>query len=197
MNWQERLDASLERWNLLEHPFYQAWSDGTLPMDALQRYAREYGAFIAMLPEGWETLNDAETVEEEEEHLELWEDFASAIGTKVGTAEATEVQALLDTARTLFASPATAMGAMYAFEKQPPETAQSKLEGLQTHYDLPEAVEPYFVEHTKNHHEAEKLQKWIGEQPAEGQEAAVDACEQMSRALWDALTGVHQAPATN
>ena len=58
---KQQLDTILEKWDLLKHPFYQAWSAGTLPVEALQVYAREYGNFIANLPRGWETLNDAAT----------------------------------------------------------------------------------------------------------------------------------------
>ena len=46
MNTKKRFDTILEKWDLLKHPFYQAWSAGTLPVEALKVYASEYGAFI-------------------------------------------------------------------------------------------------------------------------------------------------------
>ena len=46
MDIKARLDQILEQWNLLNHPFYQAWSEGTLPMDALRVYApRIWGVY--------------------------------------------------------------------------------------------------------------------------------------------------------
>ena len=54
MDYKQALDNKIADYNLLNHPFYQAWSAGELPVDALRSYAREYGAFISTLPKGWE-----------------------------------------------------------------------------------------------------------------------------------------------
>ena len=35
----EQLDRQVGRWHLLQHPFYQAWTAGTLERGALQLYA--------------------------------------------------------------------------------------------------------------------------------------------------------------
>ena len=43
MTIREALDRDVLARNLLEHPFYRAWSAGTLPAEALAAYAREYG----------------------------------------------------------------------------------------------------------------------------------------------------------
>ena len=40
-----RLDAMINERHLLTHPFYTRWNEGTLPMEALQEYARQYYAF--------------------------------------------------------------------------------------------------------------------------------------------------------
>ncbi len=184
----EKLNTIVARWNLLNHPFYQAWSAGTLPVEALRDYAREYGAFIQELPNGWLSQQDAETAHEETEHIELWEQFAEALGTSLGEAQKPAVRTLVATACQLFRDPVTALGALYAFEVQQPATAHSKLEGLDRHYSLPEGVRPYFVVHSANHHEAEKLIARLQALAPADQERAVQACEQMCKALWDALT---------
>ncbi len=188
MQTMEQLNAIVARWNLLNHPFYQAWSAGTLPLEALRDYAREYGAFIRELPNGWLSQHDSETAEEEMEHIALWQQFAEALGTSLGEAQKPAVRALIATARQLFCDPVTALGALYAFEAQQPATAQSKLDGLDRHYRLPEGVRPYFVVHSANHHEAEKLAERLQALAPEDQARAVAACEQMCQALWDALT---------
>ena len=193
MDYKQALDNKIADYNLLNHPFYQAWSAGELPVDALRVYAREYGAFISTVPKGWETLEDAETAKEETEHIDMWADFADGLHTTVSEAEIPQVQALLDTADELFSEPATALGALYAFEAQQPATAQSKLAGLKAFYQLPETVEPYFETHSHNEHEAEQLLERIGTLPSESRAAVVQACEQMSVALWNALTGIHDA----
>ncbi len=193
MDFKQALDNKISEYNLLDHPFYQAWSAGELPVEALKCYAREYGAFISTLPKGWETLNDPETAEEETEHIDMWADFADGLSTEVSEAQIPQVKTLLETAENLFSQSETALGALYAFEAQQPETAKSKLAGLKEFYQLPEKVEPYFETHSHNEHEAEKLLERIGALPPDSQEAVVQACEQMSSALWDALTGIHDA----
>ena len=192
MSIKDSLDLTVAKRNLLEHPFYKAWSAGTLPFEALRTYAREYGAFISLLPHAWETLHDPDTAQEEREHAELWNGFAEALGTRVaGTALLPEVQALTAAAGRLFSDAASAAGAMYAFEVQQPATAQSKLNGLKAHYQLPSGVEPYFEIHSHNEHEARKLAARIEGLSAEEQTRAVQACSEMAGALWTALTGIN------
>lgn len=192
-----QLDSILEEWNLLKHPFYESWTAGTLPVDALKVYASEYGAFINTLPEGWTTLNDTETADEEREHAEMWGAFASALGTTVSDPNIRQSRELTENAHRLFSSRASALGAMYAFEAQQPATARSKLEGLQTHYSLPADVEPYFEVHAKNWHEAEKILKAISALTPQEQTQVLAACEEMSESLWNALTGIHEATCMN
>ena len=193
MDIKQALDNKISNYSLLNHPFYQAWSAGELPVDALKCYAREYGAFISTLPKGWETLDDPETAEEETEHIDMWADFADGLNTHVSEAQVPQVNTLLETAEKLFSDGETALGALYAFEAQQPETAKSKLAGLKAFYQLPEKVEPYFETHSHNEHEAEKLLARIAELSPDAQQTVVHACEQMSSALWDALTGIHDA----
>lgn len=188
MELQTRLNEIVAKWNLLNHPFYQAWSAGTLPVESLRAYAQEYGAFIRELPLGWQSQNDTATAHEEAEHIDLWEQFAHALETHIGEAERPAVRQLIHTARQLFADPLTALGALYAFEGQQPATAQSKLEGLMTHYRLPDGVRPYFEVHAVNHHEAEKLLARLSTLGPADQARALSACEQMCQALWNALS---------
>lgn len=191
MDLKNKLNELISKWALLKHPFYQAWEKGELPVDALRTYAREYGAFIRQMPAGWETLNDTETANEEREHTALWQNFASGLNTSIGEAQLPAAVTLVETSANLFASPATALGALYAFEVQQPETAKTKLVGLRKHYSLPVTVEPYFEQHSANEHEAAKLLADISTLSAEDQAIALEACEQMSAALWNALTDIY------
>ena len=38
----ERIEQARERWNVLEHPFYQRWSAGELTADELADYSGQY-----------------------------------------------------------------------------------------------------------------------------------------------------------
>ena len=66
---KQKLDEAISKWAILNSRFYKAWQSGELPKSALFQYAVEYGNFIRLLPKGWDTLNDAETAEEEKEHV--------------------------------------------------------------------------------------------------------------------------------
>lgn len=194
---KQNLDTILEKWSLLKHPFYQAWSAGTLPVEALQVYAREYGNFISSLPRAWETLKDSETAAEEREHAEMWTDFTAAVGGFTADASLPQTLSLVRASDEMFAARASALGAMYAFEAQQPATAQSKLNGLKTHYDLPQGAESYFEVHSANWHESENILRQIEALPANEQTQAIVACERMAQSLWDALTGIHAATCVN
>lgn len=192
MNIEKKLAAVMDKWKLLNHPFYQSWSAGTLPVEALQVYAREYGSFIETLPAGWSTLGDPETAAEEEQHARLWQDFTGALGAKPGSPEIAQTTELVRTAAEAFGHAPQALGALYAFEVQQPDTAQSKLQGLKTWYSLPPKSEPYFEVHSNNAHESRKILAQIESLSAADQDRAVDACGEMAEALWDALSGIYE-----
>jgi pyrroloquinoline-quinone synthase len=187
------LDSILARWDLLSHPFYQSWSAGTLPVVCLKTYAREYGALVAALPAGWEAVGDSETVAEEREHAELWDAFAAALGTSVEAPQIAQTKTMSASLNHLFSQPATALGALYAFEAQQPATAASKLEGLRSHYDLTASAEVYFETHAGEEHEVEKLLGMMASLPHADLDKAVEACETMAEVLWDTLTGVMES----
>lgn len=193
MGYQERLDQSIARWNLLDSAFYQAWSAGTLPLDALRVYAREYGAFIQRVGGGWAAHGDDATAQVEREHVELWRAFANALSTDIGEAETPAVKALVETADKLFADRAASLGALYAFEAQQPRTSTSKLEGLREHYALPRSAEVYFDVHKDDWAEPAALRERMEALTSEERETAAAACEEMSKALRQALDGLAAA----
>src|SRR5258708_39689521 len=89
------LDSTISERSLLKHPFYQAWTAGTLSRERLQNYAVEYYPHVAAFPRYLSAIHsrcaDIATrqailenlIEEErgaENHPELWLRFAEAIG---------------------------------------------------------------------------------------------------------------------
>ena len=192
-----RCDALVARRSLLQHPFYLAWSDGTLPVPALKEYAHDYGAFIRTVGQGWETVGEAHIAGVEEGHAQVWETtFAAGLETTVDAPRTAGAAALVDAARELFADRPTALGALYAFESQQPYTAQSKLAGLREHYQqLPACCGEYFRLHEDDFDEPAFLAAQMNALPAAEQARAFTACERLSGALYDALSGLH-APYT-
>lgn len=193
-----RCDDHIAARSLLQHPFYQAWSDGSLPVAALADYAREYGAFIGRIADGWSVVGEPDIAAIEVGHAKVWATtFAAGLDTAVTAPEVRAVRDLCATADALFADRVTALGALYAFEAQQPATARSKRAGLATHYSaLPESCETYFRLHEDDDHEPALLAAGLNALPAADQARAEAACAQMSVALWDALTGLHTPHAT-
>lgn len=186
-------DRIIAKHSLLQHPFYLAWSKGALPVAALKDYAGEYGAFIGAIGQGWQTIGAQAHVRIEDQHARIWErDFAAPLGTSVTTPQVREVIELMDVSRELFADRATALGALYAFEAQQPLTAQSKLKGLSDYYtQLPESCGEYFRLHDDDYDELSLLAGEMEELKPLDRERALSACERMSKALYNALTGIH------
>ena len=189
-----RCDEIVAKHSLLQHPFYLAWSDGTLPVPALKDYARDYGTFIRTVGLGWEAVGEAHIASVEEGHAEVWANtFAAGLDASVGTkAQTPQVASLVETARELFADRVAALGALYAFESQQPFTAQSKLAGLKAHYaQLPACCGEYFRLHEDDLDEPALLAAKMEALSEDDQQTVSGACERMSRSLHDALTGLY------
>ncbi|MCB1218408.1 iron-containing redox enzyme family protein [bacterium] len=194
MNLKQQFDAIVAEWDLNKHPFYESWRAGTLPVDTLRRYAEEYGQLVRLMPSGWSTLGSPDLVAEEEEHSVMWDDFASCLDTRVlPAAMLAETEAMVSEVSGMFSRPASAIGALYAFEVQQPATATSKLDGLREHYPQlsAELYEEYFKVHAVNHHESEAVYALAQQLDEAGQAEAVAACERMCKTLWNALSGIH------
>ena len=188
----EELDAIVAQFDLNQHPFYQDWRAGTLPVDRLREYADEWAPFISRLDAGWERIGEPAYAAEEREHDELWTRFRTALGAD-GEAQRPQSATLLAVGENAFASVPETLGALYSFEVQQPATAQSKLAGLREHYagSVDEDGQRYFVEHAVETDEPAMLAAKI-EALSDGEFArARTACAIFSAAAWGALDGVY------
>ena len=192
MNLEQQLNQSISRWSLLDSEFYQAWNAGTLPVEALATYAREYGAFISKIAGGWSAHGDEVTAVQEREHAELWRRFARALGTDIGSTKTPAVAELLQVAEHRFSDSVESLGALYAFEAQQPATSKSKLEGLRRHYNVDPNAERYFVVHAEDEDEPALLLGRMQSLSGADQARAAAACEQMAQALRGALDGLYE-----
>ena len=153
----ERLDSAIAEYSLLKHPFYQAWSAGTLTQETLGTYAAQYYQFEKRFPTFISAVHsNTENIEHrrqlllnliEEEHghpnhPELWLGFAESVGAERKAATEVisfaETQALIDTLRSITRDGDTLEGvaALYGYESQIPEISRTKIEGLTTHYGV-------------------------------------------------------------
>ena len=213
----QELDARIARFDLLCHPFYQAWSEGKLTTNDLQEYSVEYyhhvAAFPTYLSAFHSRLEDGELrravlrnlADEEIEgraHADLWLDFAEGMG--VSSEEVRdrkpipEIEALITHFRAVASSGthAEALATFYAYESQVPRVAKEKARGLRERYGADAKTCGYFTLHqfADVQHSAvwrEELECELKAHP-EQRESALSAAERSAQALWRALDGVQR-----
>jgi pyrroloquinoline-quinone synthase len=214
------LDARVNQYDLLCHPFYKAWSEGKLSRADLREYAAEYyqhvaafpsylSAFHARLEEGEMRKAVAENCADEEgigspdgrSHAELWMDFAAGFGGSEqdvrGRKSLPEMLQLISEFRRIAreGSSAEALATFYAYESQVPRVAKEKARGLKEMYGADNATCRYFTLHTTadvRHSQVwkELLSKEVADETSAAR--ALDAAESAAKALWTALDGIER-----
>jgi pyrroloquinoline-quinone synthase len=192
----ERIDAARARWNLLQHPFYRRWSCGELTKDDLAYYAGEYRHATVALAEvaaRAAELDGPAHAREEAEHVELWDDFARAVGADTSRSPSADTAECVS-AWTSPEDPVGALAVLYAVEAGQPEVSQTKLDGLADHYgvagDDPGAA--YFALHAELDHEHAARSRELLAQHAspEDVDLLVGLAEDALRGNWTLLDGV-------
>lgn len=208
------LDQLIASRSILRHPFYQAWSAGTLTREQLATYASYYfphvAAFPGYLEAAVETTNDAviraelldnlrEELSEPQPHAELWLGFAQACGlnpSEVASAPiAAGAAATVATFQELSStSTASALAALYAYESQQPEVAHTKARGLESFYGISsEEGLAYFTVHAEadlRHREGERQALGRCLEHGATREEVLTAAEKALDAYWKLLDGV-------
>src|SRR5437764_1150734 len=135
--------------NVLEHPFYERWSAGELTARELSVYAGEYRLVVRALAEASRLAADKggpgqratlrAHAQEEADHIELWEQFASAAGAAPaaganGDGELAQTRAC---ARAWTAGERVLehLAVLYAIEASQARVSEPKREGLCAHWD--------------------------------------------------------------
>jgi pyrroloquinoline-quinone synthase len=207
---------------MLKHPFYQAWTEGRLPLDTLRAYARQYFHHVEAFPCAVSAVHSscsdrdgrrmlAENLAEEEgietgkqDHATLWLMFAAGLGEGEedvrGEQLNPETQALIDTFRKLSRrSYASGLGALYAYESQFPAVASAKIEGLIDRYGIDdEKTLRFFRVHESADVEHGAVCRALLDRLPEALKAeAIAAGEELAGALWNFLSGVEARAAVN
>ena len=171
----QELDGRIAKFDLLRHPFYQAWSAGELTREELREYGRNYyhhvEAFPTYLAELGIRLDEGELRravlanlldergaedmygEPSRPHAELWLDFVEGMG---GSREmwahepVPEVRQLTDFFHRISnqGTPEEALAAYYAYESQVPRVAKEKERGLREMYGADKKTCGYFALHS-------------------------------------------------
>jgi len=158
----KKIDQIIEDNTLLNHPFYEMWSEGKLEFQSLVGYSKEYYQLAKQVPKLMEPIVDMapsdvkseliSNMNEESDHIRLWENFAFSMG--ISRDDLTSYQGLKKTNDavnnlvSLMKSYDEGACAMYAFEKEIPKISKTKVEGLKNFYglDSKDSIE-YFEEH--------------------------------------------------
>jgi pyrroloquinoline-quinone synthase len=209
------IDAKVAGRAMLSHPFYQAWTEGRLPLETLRAYARQYFHHVEAFPRAVSAVHSAcpdrdgrrmlaENLAEEEgvesgkqDHASLWLMFAAGLGESEDAVRAQalnpETQALIDTFRKLSRRfYASGLGALYAYESQFPGVARAKIEGLIDRYGVAdeETLRFFRVHESADVEHSAVCRQLLDRLPAGEQEEAIAAGEELAGALWNFLSGV-------
>ena len=209
------LDAKVAAKAMLSHPFYQAWTEGRLPLDTLRAYARQYFHHVEAFPRAVSAVHSAcpdragrrmlaENLAEEEgieagkqDHASLWLMFACGLGeSEEGVRRQSlnpETRALIDTFRKLSRqSYAAGLGALYAYESQFPGVASAKIEGLIDRYgiDAEQTLRFFRVHESADVEHSAVCRALLDRLPEDQKAEAVAAGDELAAALWNFLSGV-------
>ena len=216
------IDSKVAARAMLCHPFYQAWTEGRLPLDTLRAYARQYFHHVEAFPRAVSAVHSAcptrdgrrmlaENLAEEEgieagkqDHASLWMLFACGLGEDEAAVHAqklnSETRALIDTFRKLSRqSYAAGLGALYAYESQFPGVASAKIEGLIDRYGISDEPTLRFfrVHETADVEHSAVCRDLLDRLPETDKAEAIAAGEELAGALWNFLSGVEATASLN
>ena len=208
----KQLNKKLDKYHLLNHPFYKSWNDGKLTRGIIKDYAEQYYQHVKAFPRYVSATHSLcediekrkillENLQDEEnpngDHPKLWKNFALAIGADSKKIEKTKQEPFTKSLIDNFfkqgrKSYAEGLASLYTYERQIPEIAETKIRGLKNHYGVTskEGLE-FFEIHKKAdiYHRAacEKLLDGLSE---EEKSKAEEASLYTARYLWNFLSGM-------
>ena len=209
----KELNTKLDRYHLLTHPFYQVfWNEGKLTREIIKDYAEQYYQHVKAFPRYisathsicediekrkilLENLQDEEN--KDSDHPKLWKNFAAAMGADKNTIDDVKPEWFTkDMIENFFAqarsSYAEGLASLYTYERQIPEIAETKIQGLKKFYGVSSKEGLEFFEAHKSAdvvHRAE-CEKLLDGLSKEEQIKAEKASLLTARYLWNFLSGM-------
>tara|TARA_B100001093_G_C26607902_1_gene918838 strand:+ start:16 stop:684 length:669 start_codon:yes stop_codon:yes gene_type:complete len=209
----KKLNLELDRYHLLKHPFYQIfWNEGKLTREIIKDYAEQYYQHVKAFPRYisathsicddiekrkilLENLNDEEN--SSGDHPKLWKNFAMAVGADKDKIDDVEpdwftkdmIDNFFHQARSSYAE---GLASLYTYERQIPEIAETKIQGLKKFYGVSSKEGLEFFEAHKSAdvvHRAE-CEKLLDSLSVEEQKKAEKASILTARYLWNFLSGM-------
>ena len=209
----KELNNKLDKYHLLTHPFYQVfWNEGKLTREIIKDYAEQYYQHVKAFPRYisathsicddiekrkilLENLNDEEN--ETRDHPKLWKNFAAAMGADKDKIDSVipdkftkdMIDNFFSQARSSYAE---GLASLYTYERQIPEIAETKIQGLKKFYGVNSKEGLEFFEAHKSAdvvHRAE-CEKLLDSLSTKEQAKAEKASVLTARYLWNFLSGM-------
>ena len=208
----KELNEKLDQYHLLNHPFYKSWNDGKLTREIIKDYAEQYYQHVKAFPRYISATHSLcediekrkillENLQDEEnpnaDHPKLWKNFALAIGADSKKIEKAKQEPFTKSLIDNFfkqgrKSYAEGLASLYTYERQIPEIAETKIQGLKKFYGVKSKEGLEFFEAHKSAdviHRAE-CEKLLDGLSKEEQEKAEIASLLTARFLWNFLSGM-------
>ena len=208
----KKLNKKLDKYHLLNHPFYKSWNEGKLTREIIKDYAEQYYQHVKAFPRYISATHSIcediekrkillENLQDEEnpnaDHPKLWKNFALAMGADPDKIENVKrewftndmIENFFYQARKSYAE---GLASLYTYERQIPEIAETKIRGLKKFYGVTSKEGLEFFEAHKaadviHRKECEKLLDALTE---EEKDKAEKASMLTARYLWNFLSGM-------
>ena len=208
----KQLNKKLDKYHLLNHPFYKSWNYGKLTREIIKDYAEQYYQHVKAFPRYISATHSIcediekrkillENLQDEEnpnaDHPKLWKNFALAMGADEKNIEDVKrewftndmIENFFYQARKSYAE---GLASLYTYERQIPEIAETKIRGLKKFYGVTSRDGLEFFEAHKaadviHRKECEKLLDSLTE---EEKAKAEQASMLTARYLWNFLSGM-------
>jgi pyrroloquinoline-quinone synthase len=208
----KQLNKKLDEYHLLNHPFYKSWNEGKLTREIIKDYAEQYYQHVKAFPRYisathslcediekrkilLENLNDEEN--RDADHPKLWKNFAMSVGADSKEIEEVKTEPftkdLIDNffknGRSTYAE---GLASLYTYERQIPEIAETKIQGLKKFYGVnsKEGLEFFETHKEADIYHREECEKLLDGLSKEEQVVAEVAALSTAKYLWNFLSGM-------
>jgi len=208
----KQLNKKLDKFHLLNHPFYKAWNEGKLSREIIKDYAEQYYQHVKAFPRYISATHSLcedldkrkillENLQDEEkdgaDHPKLWKNFAVAIGADSKKIEDVKKEKFTSELIDNFfkngrSSYAEGLASLYTYERQIPEIAETKIRGLKNHYGVTskEGLEFFEVHKAADVYHREACEKLLDGLSSEEQKKAETSALSTAKYLWNFLSGI-------
>ena len=208
----KQLNEKLDKYHLLNHPFYKSWNDGKLTREIIKDYAEQYYQHVKAFPRYISATHSLcediekrkillENLQDEEnkdgDHPKLWRHFAFSMGSSKKEIESVkEEKFTTELIENFFkngrSSYAEGLASLYTYERQIPEIAETKIRGLKNHYGVTskEGLKFFEVHKAADVYHREACEKLLDGLSNKEQEKAEKSALSTAKYLWNFLTGM-------